>query len=166
MYLLDTAIVVDLGKARAGRAEPGLTRWAEAVARERLFLSALTLVELETTAARTSRRDKAGAAALRTWINDQLVPAFDGHVLAIDAAVARHRGELAALDTREALFAATALTHSLTLVTATPAAYKGARVRVFDPTGYRADDDAGDGADWRTAGQARPPWLRNLFIRG
>jgi toxin FitB len=166
MYLLDTGVVFDLSRIKGGRADPGLSVWAGEIARERLFVSALTLVELESAAAQAGRRDKSGGLALRTWISEQLVPAFDGHVLAIDAAVARRRGELPMLATREALFAATALTHGLTVVTTAPAAYKGARVRLFDPTGYQSDADAGDGGDWRTAGQSRPPWLRNLFSRG
>ena len=165
MYLLDTPVVFELSKARAGRADPSLTDWAGEVARERLFLSAISLVELENAAARAGRRDKAAGAALRAWISDQVVPAFDGHILALDAAVARRRGELALADTRDALFAATALEHGLTLVTRNLAAFKGTRVRLFDPSGYRSED-LGDGGDWRTAGQTRPPWLRNLFIRG
>jgi toxin FitB len=92
MYLLDTPVVFELRKARAGDADPGLAAWAASVARERLFLSAISLVELEAIVERTARLDKAGGAALRGWIDNQLVPAFEGHILALDAAVARRRG--------------------------------------------------------------------------
>ncbi|MBO9623588.1 MAG: type II toxin-antitoxin system VapC family toxin [Sphingomonas sp.] len=165
MYLLDTPIVFELRKARAGQADPGLTAWAAEVARERLFLSAISLVELEAAVTRAARADKAEGAALRGWIDQQVLPAFDGHVLALDAAVARRRGELALPDTRDALLAATALEHGLTLVTRDKAAFKGTRVRLFDPTGYElaaGEDDA----DWRTAARTGSLWLRNLFIRG
>lgn len=163
MYLLDTPIVFELRKARAGGAEPGLAAWASAVARERLFLSALSLVELETSVAEAARRDKAAGAVLRGWIDEQLVPAFEGHVLPLDAAVARRRGQIALAETRDALFAATALEHGLTLVTGNPAAYKGARVKLFDPRGYTPD--AEEDGDWRAASRTGPLWFKNLFVR-
>lgn len=164
MFLLDTSILIGLGRARAG-GDPGLRGWAGRVARERLFVSAISLVELEDSAARTARRDKAAAASMRGWIDGQLLPAFEGHVLPLDTAVSRRRGQVALADTRDALFAATALHHGLTLVTNNVAAFKGAKLRLLDPSTYTSED-AGDEVDWRTAAQARPPWLRSLFIRG
>jgi predicted nucleic acid-binding protein len=165
MYLLDTPIVLELRKAQGGQAEAGLAAWAAGVARERLFLSAVSLVELGGVAAKTARSDKAAGKALREWIENQVVPAFEGHVLPLDAAVARRRGELVIVDTRDALFAATALEHGLTLVTRNKAAFKGARVRLFDPSGYRPNE-AEDATDWRSASRSGPLWLRNLFVRG
>ena len=164
MFLLDTPIVFELRKARAGGAEAGLTVWATGVARERLFLSAISLVELEVAATEAARRDKAAGTVLRGWIDAQLVPAFEGHVLPLDAAIARRRGQLALAETRDALFAATALEHGLTLVTRNTAAYRGARVKLFDPRGYTADTAEDDG-DWRDAARTGPLWLKNLFVR-
>ena len=163
MYLLDTPIILDLRNARANQADAGLAAWATGVARERLFLSAISLVELEGMATKARRGDKAAAAGLRAWIDNQVVPAFEGHILPLDAAVARRRGELAISETRDALLAATALEHGLTLVTRNPAAFKGARVKLFDPTGYQPKVEE---ADWRSAARNGPLWLRNLFIRG
>lgn len=163
MYLLDTPIVLELREARAG-GEAGLATWAAGVPRERLFLSAISLVELEAAVLRAGRGDRAAGAALRRWLDDQVVPAFEGHVLPLDAAVARRRGQLALAETRDALFAATALEHGLTLVTRNAAAFKGARVKLFDPRGYQADE-MDDDADWRTAGRSGALWLRNLFVR-
>lgn len=164
MYLLDTPIVLELRHAKAGEAEPGLAAWAGGVARERLFVSAVSLVELEGAVAQAARRDKAAGAALRRWIDEQVAPAFEGHVLPLDAAVARRRGDVPLAETRDALLAATALVHGLTLVTRNAAAFKGARVRLFDPRGYTPSAYEED-ADWRSAGRAGPLWLRNLFIR-
>lgn len=164
MYLLDTPIVFELRKAKAGRTDAGLAAWAAGVARERLFLSAISLMELDASAARAGPRDKAAAAAFRNWIDSQVMPAFEGHILPVDAAVARRRGQLAIADTRDALFAATALEHGLTLATRNPAAFKGARVKLFDPWGYTPDAIEED-ADWRDAGRAGPLWLKNLFVR-
>ena len=164
MYLLDTPIVFDLRIARGDGGDPGLAAWAGEVARERLFLCAISLVELEAAAAQTARRDKAAGAALRSWIEERVMPAFEGHILPLDAAVARRRKLVALADTRDALFAATALEHGLTLVTRATAAFKGARVKLFDPSGYQSDE-VGDDADWRTAGRGGTVWLRSLFVR-
>ena len=68
-------------------------------------------------------------------------------------------------DTRDALFAATALEHGLTFVTRKSAAFKGARLKLFDPRDYQPDNIDEDG-DWRTAARNGPLWLRSLFVRG
>lgn len=163
MYLLDTPVVLELRKAKAGRTDAGLATWAAGVQRQNLFLSALSLLELETTAAKTEKQDKAGGGALRAWIADQVMPAFEGRILAIDAAVVRRRAQLALADTRDALLAATAIEHGLTLVTRQTAAFKGARLKLFNPWGYTPEDE--DDADWRQAARSGPVWLKNLFVR-
>ncbi|WP_448662625.1 PIN domain-containing protein [Sphingomonas sp. CJ20] len=161
MYLLDTPIVFDLRRARERDVAPGLALWAGQVARERLFVSSITLVELEAAATDAARRDKAAGAALRKWIDESVVRAFEGNILPLDLAVARRRGQIGLSVTRDALFAATALEHGLTLVTRNGAAFKAARVRVLDPTTYQPEEDA----DWRTAGRTRAAWLRDFFVR-
>jgi hypothetical protein len=163
MYLLDTPVVLELRKAKAGRTDAGLATWAAGIQRQNLFLSALSLLELETTAAKTEKQDKAGGAALRAWVADQVMPAFEGRILAVDAAVVRRRAQLALADTRDALLAATAIEHGLTLVTRQTAAFKGARLKLFNPWGYTPEDE--DDADWRQAARSGPVWLKNLFVR-
>lgn len=164
MYLLDTGVVLELRKAKAGRTDPGLASWAAGVPRQSLFLSALSLVELDTGAAAAERKDKAAGAALRSWIDTQLLPAFEGRILAIDLAVARRRAQLAYADARDGLLAATALEHGLTLATRTPAAFKTGRVKVFNPWGY-APDAFDEEEDWGQAARTGPLWLKNLFVR-
>ena len=163
MYLLDTGVVFELRKAKAGRTDPGLATWAAGVATQNLFLSALTLLELENGAARLEGRDKAAGAALRGWIDGQVMPAFDGRVLAVDAAVVRRRGQLPYADARDGLLAATALEHGLTLVTRNTAAFKAGRVKLFNPWGYTPDAD--EDGDWGQAARTGPLWLKNLFVR-
>lgn len=164
MYLLDTAIVLELRHAKAGRTDAGLAAWAASVPREDLFLSALALLELEDDAARLERKDKAAGAALRAWIGDQVMRAFDGRILPVDAAIVRRRAALPYADTRDALLAATALEHGLTFVTRAPAAFKAGRVRTFDPWGWRPAAGEED-ADWRQAARTGSLWLKNLFVR-
>jgi predicted nucleic acid-binding protein len=164
MFLLDTEIVSELGKAKTGQTDPGLAGWAAGVARQNLFISALTLLELENGAARLERRDRPAGQAVKAWIGDQVMKAFDGHILPVDAAVVRRRAQLAYADSREGLLAATALEHGLTLVTRKPGAFKVGRVKLLDPWGMPPKVEDEDG-DWGQAARAGPLWLKNLFVR-
>ncbi|MET3667692.1 PIN domain-containing protein [Caulobacter sp. 1776] len=166
MHLLDTDLVFELRNAKAGATDPGLAAWAAGAARSSLFISALTLLELETAAARAERKDKTRRAALRDWLDDRVAPAFEGRVLAIDAAVVRRRAHVPLADSRDALLAATALEHGLTLATRNAAAFaKVPRLKVFNPWGYRPEalDDV---EDWGEAAKVGAQWLRNIFVRG
>ena len=164
MYLLDTAIVLDLRKARAGQSDAGLAAWAGGVARQKLFISALNLLEIETAAARLGRKDRAAGLQVRDWIDQNVVPAFDGRVLAIDAAIVRRRAQLPYANTRDGLLAATALEHGLTFVTRRVTAFRAGRVKLLNPSGYStppADDDE----DWAHGAQTGHQWLKNLYVR-
>ncbi|RYY23452.1 MAG: PIN domain-containing protein [Sphingomonadales bacterium] len=164
MYLLDAGVVLELRKARSGRTDAGLTQWAAGVPRQSQFLSALSLLELETSAARLAARDKPAGAALEAWISGQVLPAFEGRILPIDAAVVRRRAQLPYPDSRDGLLAATALEHGLTLVTRNTAAFKAGRVKTFNPWGY-TPEAAEEDMDWGQASRTGPVWLKNLFIR-
>jgi predicted nucleic acid-binding protein len=165
MYLLDTDIVLDLRRAKTEAAASGLRAWAGGMSRTSLFISAVALLELQTTVEQALRRDKAAGGVLRTWLDTQVFPAFEGRILAVDAAVVRRSGQLLPLSGRDALIAATALEHGLTLVTGQGADFKAARVKLFDPRSYKpqvaVDDD-----DWGQAARAGSQWLRNIFVRG
>ena len=164
MFLLDTGIVTGLREARRDGADPVLASWAERVPVQRMFLSALTLLELESRAAAAARIGKDAAAAWRSWLDGQVASAFEGRVLPIDAAVVRRRAQLPYAEDREGLLAATALVHILTLVTGMPGSFRAGRVKVLDPARYEPEGDAA--GDWREATQpAGGAWLRNLFIR-
>jgi predicted nucleic acid-binding protein len=162
MHLLDTPVVAALRNARAGTAEPGLTAWASGVARESLFISAITLHELEEKAARARRENRSGGVQWRAWIDDHVMRAFDGRVVVLDAAVVRRAAQLDYGDQRDGLLAATALEHGFTLVTQRARAFRAGRVKVFDPTGF-VPEAAVD--DWRQAARAAPVWVKNLFVR-
>lgn len=164
MFLVDAAVLVDLRHARPDGEDAVLAGWAQRTSRQSMFLSALSLVELENAAALAAKQGKAAGAAWRDWIDGQLLPALEGRVLPVDLAVARRRAALPFDRDRDALLAATALEHGLTLVTYRAAAFRGARLKLLDPS--RAAPDAGEDGDWREATRARSPWIRNLFIRG
>lgn len=162
MYLLDTEVVLDL---RDGRTESTATAgWAQRISRHAMFLSALSIVELDNAAALAGKQGKAAGAAWRSWIDDQLLPAFEGRIVPVDLAVARRRAGLTFNEDRDALLAATALEHGLALVTYRPAAFRTPRLKLVDPS--RAAPDSDEATDWREATRERAPWLKNLFIRG
>lgn len=163
MYLLDTGLLLDLRDARSPRGDPDLAAWADRVPAQQMFLSAVSLLELESAAARAARKAKDTGAAWREWLDGQVVPAFDGRVLPIDAAVIRRRAQLSYAEDREGLLAATALVHNLTLVTREARRFRTGRVKVLDPA--RIELDGADDADWRGASRTGAAWLRNLLIR-
>ena len=165
MYLLDTQVVLELRKAKAGDADLGVQKWAAEVAPPKLFISAITLLELENSVVRQERKDKTAGAALRAWLDDRVMKAFDGRVLALDAAVARRRGNVPLVNSRDALLAATALVHGLTLVTRDVVAFRSSRAKLFNPWGYAPEAVEEDAADWRAVAKGSPLWIKNLFLR-
>jgi predicted nucleic acid-binding protein len=164
MYLLDTGIVLELRKAKAGPADAGLAAWAAGLPRQQLFISALNLLEIENAAARLGRKDRDAGLAVRDWIDSRVMPAFEGRVLPVDAAVVRRRAQLPYANTRDGLLAATALEHGLTFVTHRVSAFRTGRVKLLNPSGYVAppgDDDD----DWSHGAQTGHQWLKNLYTR-
>lgn len=165
MYLLDTGVVLELRKARAGESDPGLAAWAAGIARQKLFISALNLLEIENAAARLARKDRAAGLVVRQWIDNHVMPAFDGRILAVDAAIVRRRAQLPYANTRDGLLAATALEHGLTLVTRKVASFRAGRVKLLNPSGVPVLPAADDEEDWGQATQAGHQWLKNLYVR-
>lgn len=136
MYLLDTNVVSELRKARAGKADGKVTAWAEGIAASSLFLSAVTVLELETGVLLVERRDPSQGAILRTWLESRVFPAFSGRILAVDTAVALRCAKLHVPDPRsdrDALIAATALVHGLTVVTRNSADFEATGVGLLNP---------------------------------
>ena len=117
MYLLDTNVVSELRKAQA---DPAVVAWAHSIPAYKLYISAITLLEIETGILRIERQDPTQAAPLRNWLEAHVIPAFAGRVLSVDSIVARRCARLYVPDRSnecDALIAATALVHGLTVVT-------------------------------------------------
>jgi len=136
MYLLDTNVVSELRKAKAGKADRNVAAWAAEVSVASLFLSAITIQELEIGTLLAERRDPAQGAILRAWLERHVLPAFADRILPIDEDVARRSARLHVPDPRplrEALIAATALVHGMTVVTRNVAGFEPTGVAVLDP---------------------------------
>jgi toxin FitB len=123
VFVLDTDVVSELRKVRSGNADPGVARWAECQPSGLLFVSAVSLAELEHGVLLAERTDAAAGAVLRRWLEDGVTAAFATRVLPVDAIVARRAAALQVPDPaplRDALIGATALVHGMAVVTRDP----------------------------------------------
>ncbi|MBN6715196.1 type II toxin-antitoxin system VapC family toxin [Pseudomonas capsici] len=133
MFLLDTNVVSELRKRNA---DTNVVKWASANAPASLFISAITVMELETGVLRIERRDPVQGAALRSWLEHHVLKAFAGRILAVDTAVAKRCARLHIPDPRsecDALIAATALVHGMKVVTRNTADFQHCGVPVLNP---------------------------------
>lgn len=136
MFLLDTNVVSELRKVAEGKADANVSAWQTGVDELACFLSVITVQELETGVLRIERRDAAQGERLREWLQQRVIPAFAGRILPIDQAVALQCAQLHVPDPRpahDALIAATALVHGLTLVTRNSSDFAPMGVAVVDP---------------------------------
>lgn len=136
MYLLDTNAVSELRKRRSGKIDPAVEAWAGSVDQADMYLSVITVMEIELGIARLERRDARQAGVLRLWLHDKVMPAFAGRILSVDAAIALRCARLHVPDIkseRDAWIAATGLVHDLTVVTRNLADFAGTGVPLLDP---------------------------------
>ncbi len=136
MHILDTNVVSELRKARAGRADRRVEAWARSVPQASLYVSAITILELEVGVRSMLRRDAAQGAALRDWMDRNVLPAFKGRVLPLDTEVALCCAELHVPDRmsdHDAIVAATALHHGMIVVTRNTVDFERSGVRLLNP---------------------------------
>lgn len=136
MFVLDTNVVSELRKVRAGRADANVSAWAESIDAAELFVSAITILELELGVLSIERRDAQQGGILRSWLEQHVLPEFSNRTLSINTAVALRCAQLHVPDKRgerDALIAATALTHGMTVVTRNVDDFKATGVAILNP---------------------------------
>ena len=129
-FILDTNIVSEL--RRIDRANRGVVAWATANAMDQVYLSVITLLELERGILGAEARGRPEANVLRTWFDDNVRPRYGARTLPVTAEIAIQAAAFAAgrpLELADHLIAAPAIVHDLTLVTR--------NTRHFTPTGVR-----------------------------
>ena len=136
MFVLDTNVVSELRKVRIGKADANVTAWTETVDAADLFVSAITIMELELGVLSIERTDATQVAMLRSWLEQHVLPDFTGRTLPVDTAVALRCARLHVPDkrgARDALIAATALMNGMTVVTRNVADFKLTGVAILNP---------------------------------
>ena len=136
MFLLDTNVVSELRKLGDGRADALVAAWISGRDAESLYISALTLMELEIGILRIERRDTGQGKRLRTWMDRHVVPEFRERTLPIDSAVALKCARLhvpGPRAERNALIAATAIVYGMAVVTGNVADFATTGAQVIDP---------------------------------
>ncbi len=134
-YLLDTNVVGELRKAKSGRTDASVLAWADRRSAWELHLSSISVMEIELGVLLKSRKDPREGAALRRWL-ERILADYTRRILPVDVLVARRCATLHVPEPRperDALIAATASVHGLTLVTRNVRDFEGAGLKVIDP---------------------------------
>lgn len=134
MFLLDTNVISEL--RRRDRADGQVLNWTDSVAQSDLFISVITVLEIETGILSLERRDMRQGRLLRDWLDGYILPSFAGRILPIDLPVARRCAALHVRDRkaeRDAYIAATAMVHGMTVITCNVANFEQMGIALFNP---------------------------------
>lgn len=140
MILLDTNVVSELRRASTGRIDPNVAAWTASIDALPLSISVLTIMELRKGVLAKQRHDPAQATVLERWLDHNVRVRFQLAILPVDDAVAERCAALHVPIERapiDALIAATALVHNLTLATRNVRDFAGTGVRLVNPWDYR-----------------------------
>lgn len=119
-----------------GKADPNVTAWLSAQDSRNLYISAITILELERGILSIQRRDIGQGSRLRAWMDSRVRPEFAERIISIDEAIATRCVHLHIPDRRneaDALIAATAIVHGLVVVTRNIQDFQGTGVVLVDP---------------------------------
>jgi predicted nucleic acid-binding protein len=136
MFLLDTNVISELRKVRLGKADRNVAQWSERVAAADLYVSAITIAELELGILLLARRDQQQGALLHHWLHQQVLPGFAGRILPVDQIIALKSAQLHVPNPRQnadGLIAATALIHGMPVVTRNVVDFVGTGVVTINP---------------------------------
>ncbi|WP_455475726.1 PIN domain-containing protein [Bartonella sp. B17] len=136
MFLLDTNVISELRKVNSGRANENVCHWLSQIHSAQLYLSVMTVFELEHGILRVERKDKIQGKLLRQWLDGYVLPFFANKILPIDLSVVRQCAKLHIPDPKPAsdmLIAATALVHGFTVVTHNVKDFIDTGVAIIDP---------------------------------
>jgi toxin FitB len=136
MYLIDTNVLSELRKVAAAKADKKVTKWANSVDSAELYLSTITIQEIEIGILLLARKDLRQASVFRRWLEEQVLPSFEKRILSVDASVARRSASLYVPNPRpirDSLIAATSVVHAMTMVTRNVADFQLPGVKVLNP---------------------------------
>ena len=136
MILVDTNVLSELRKASSGRANPNVVQWASQIYPSQLFISVISILEIETGILQVERRDPIQGAVLRQWLENSVLIAFEGRILPINLDIVRKCASLHVPDPRsdrDAFLAATAIVNQMTVATRNTKDFLATRVPLINP---------------------------------
>jgi toxin FitB len=136
MYLLDTNVISELRKVRGNKAHPNVANWSASTKLNTLFISVITLQELEIGTLLVERKDPAQGIILRRWLDDYVHSVFVQRTLDVTTTIAVASAKFYIPNpspTRDALIAATAIVHGMTVVTRNVADFELTGVKMLNP---------------------------------
>ena len=136
MFLLDTNVISELRTVNSGKANPNVVLWAGKTNISLMFISVVSILELEMGILKKERKDSKQGSNLRAWFDTHVLPAFVERIISVDVAVARATAKLHVpnpCSERDALIAASALVHGMTIVTRNKVDFAATGVDIINP---------------------------------
>ncbi len=136
MFLLDTNVVSELRKAPAGKADVNVVKWSSSVSSSSLYVSVITLMELQTGILLKERKDPDQGQLLHVWFNTKVLSAFESRVIPVDIEVALKCAALhvpSRRPDRDTFIAASAMVHGMTVVTRNVKDFHGTKAEILNP---------------------------------
>ncbi|MDO5534809.1 MAG: type II toxin-antitoxin system VapC family toxin [Propionibacteriaceae bacterium] len=133
MYVLDTNVVSEIRKSSP---DSQVLAWFREHRVLELYLSAITVFEIEMGVRRIERRDEFQGRRLRRWLNEDVLGAFRGRILPLDQAVAVHAASMQVPDPRpdrDCFIAAAAGVNGMTLVTRNAKDFRALGIPFINP---------------------------------
>lgn len=134
MFVLDTNVISEL--RRKGKADRNVAAWAEGAGNSNLYLSVITILEVQIGALSMLRKDAIQGRFLQDWIDNKILPGFAGRILPLDTKAVLCCARLHVPDRRserDAMIAATAIAHDMTVVSRNIADFVQTGVKLCNP---------------------------------
>ena len=136
MYLLDTNVISELRKVKSGKVDKNVQEWSIHIDPQLMYVSSITIHELELGILLAERTDQVKGNILRKWMNNHILPAFENRILSVDKNVVLVSAKYHVPDPkpyRDTLIAATAVVHNMTVVTRNTDDFRLDKVKLLNP---------------------------------